>query len=261
MKAKRKPQHVVILGLGPSVRQYLEIVKRLGSRAKFCDEVWGINALGDVFRCDRLFHMDDVRIQEIRAKADPGGNVAALLPWLKTHPGPIYTSVAHPDYPGTVEYPLEDVVNSTGGYAYMNNTAAYAVALGIHLGVKKLSLFGCDFTYQNAHHAEKGRACMEFWLGFAAARDIKLSMPRETSLMDACDAFADRLYGYDLLKIELVPRPAGGFTVKRTPREQIPTAAEIEARYDHSRHPNGLVNGDILTPNEARAAFGGTGPH
>lgn len=235
------PAHVVILGLGPSVRQYLEIVKRLGSRSKFCDEVWGINALGDVFRCDRVFHMDDIRIQEIRGTADPAGNIAALLPWLKTHSGPVYTSVAHPDYPGMVEFPLEEVINSTG-YAYMNNTAAYAVAFAIHLGVKKLSLFGCDYTYANAHHAEKGRACFEFWLGFAAARGIKLQMPRETSLMDACESFADRLYGYDLLKIDLIDKPGGGFTVKKTPREEIPTAEEIEERYDHSKHPNSMVN-------------------
>jgi len=67
----RAPAHVAILALGPSVTQYLEITKRLGGRAKFCDEVWTINALGDVFACDKIFHMDDVRVQEIRAQADP----------------------------------------------------------------------------------------------------------------------------------------------------------------------------------------------
>jgi hypothetical protein len=51
--------------------------------------------------------------------------------------------------------------------AYFNSTAAYAVAYAIHMGVKKISVFGMDFTYPNAHDAEKGRACVEFWLGIA----------------------------------------------------------------------------------------------
>src|SRR5213593_3221894 len=91
----KAPQHVAILGLGPSVGQYLEITKRLGGRRKFCDEVWGINGLGDVFRCDRIFHMDDVRIQEIRAEAAPESNIAAMLRWMRQHPGPIYSSRKH----------------------------------------------------------------------------------------------------------------------------------------------------------------------
>jgi hypothetical protein len=71
--------HIAILGLGPSVRQYLELTKRAGGRSAFCTETWGINALGDVFACDRIFHMDDVRIQEIRAAAKPDSNIARML--------------------------------------------------------------------------------------------------------------------------------------------------------------------------------------
>ena len=200
-KVKRPPAHVVILGLGPSVTQYLEFSKRLGGRHKLADEVWAINALGSVFNCDRIFHMDDVRIQEIRAAASPDSNIAAMLGWLKKHPGPIYTSRVHPDYPGLVAFPLADVMNSTG-HAYLNNTAAYAVAYAIHIGVKKISLYGCDFTYPGAHDAEKGRGCVEFWLGFAAARGIQIAIPRQSSLMDALVPDGKRLYGYDTLKVK-----------------------------------------------------------
>jgi hypothetical protein len=108
-----------------------------------------------------------------------------MLGWLRNHPGPIYTSRAHPDYPGLVEFPLEDVINSCG-IAYFNNTAAYAVAYAVHIGVKKITLFGCDYTYPNAHDAEKGRACTEFHLGIAKARGIRIGLTDKTSLMDAC---------------------------------------------------------------------------
>lgn len=235
------PTHVAILGLGPSINQYLEIIKRLGARAKFCDEVWAINALGDVFQCDRVFHMDDVRIQEIRAAAKPESNIAAMLAWLKRHPGPVYTSREHKDYPGLVEFPLEDVINSTH-FSYLNNTAAYAVAYAIHLGVKKISLFGIDFTYPNAHDAEKGRGCVEFWLGMAAARGIKLSIPRASSLMDGIVDPAEKLYGYDTLDVSIQTDGAGRAKVTCTPRAQLPTAEEIEERYDHSAHPNPMVS-------------------
>lgn len=234
------PAHVVILGMGPSLSEYLNIVKRLGGRSAFCDEVWGINALGDVFDCDRVFHMDDVRIQEIRAAARPGSNIAAMLKWLKTHKGPIYTSRTHPGYPGLVEFPVEDVINHLN-FGYFNSTAAYAVAYAIHIGVKKLTIFGNDFTYDNAHDAEKGRACVEFWMGIAAARGIALSIPRTSSLMDACNPLPDRLYGNDTRDI-VWKRVRGKVRLTFTEKKVLPTADEIEHRYDHERHPSPLVD-------------------
>ncbi len=234
------PEHVAILGLGPSLEGYVDIVKRLGGRHVFCDEVWGINAVGGVLQCDRVFHMDDVRIQQIRAERRPESNIARMLEWMRHHPGPIYTSRPHDDYPGLIAFPLEDVVNSCG-FSYFNSTAAYAVAYAVHIGVRKISLFGIDYTYPNAHDAEKGRACVEFHLGIANARGIKICFPANTSLMDACAADRDRLYGYDTLDVRF---EGGGDDLARaifTPIDTLPTADEIEGRYDHSRHPNALV--------------------
>ncbi len=232
--------HVAILGLGPSVRQFLELAKRFGGRRAFCDEVWGINALGDVFACDRVFHMDDVRIQEIRAAAKPDSNIAQMLKWLKTHPGPIVTSRAHPDYPGLVEFPLGDVLTDCP-LGYFNSTAAYAVAYALHVGATKITCFGMDFTYPDAHDAEKGRACVEFWLGVAAERGVELAMPKTTTLMDAMNSQAQRFYGYDTQELAFECGDDDRITVTRTERAELPTAEQIEQSYDHSRHPNQLV--------------------
>lgn len=231
--------HVAILGLGPSVRQFLEITKRWGGRRAYCDEVWGINALGDVFACDRVFHMDDVRIQQIRADARPDSNIAQMLKWLKTTPTPVVTSRAHPDYPSLVEFPLAEVVTEFP-LAYFNSTAAYAVAYALHLKAKKISCFGMDFTYPDAHDAEKGRACVEFWLGMAAARGVEIALPKTTSLLDAMNPQDQRFYGYDTLNLEF-KRTDAGVEITRTEREQLPTADQVEAAYDHTRHPNALV--------------------
>jgi hypothetical protein len=234
------PEHVVILGLGPSLECYVDVVKRLGARRKFADEVWAINALGDIIQCDRVFHMDDVRVQEIRAAAKPQSNIAAMLEWLKTHPGPVYTSRPHADYPGLVAFPLEDVINSCG-IAYFNSTAAYAVAYAIHIGVKKITLFGIDYTLPNAHHAEKGRGCVEFHLGIAKARGIVIGIPDNTSLLDSAAPIEERVYGYDTVTLDMSTDENGVVVVSMTPHDEAPTAAEIESRYDHSKHPNTLM--------------------
>jgi len=236
--------HVVIIGLGPSAEQYMDLTKRLGGRSRFADQVWAINGLGDVLACDMVFHMDDIRVQERRAAAAPDSNISTMVRWMKGHPGPIMTSRAHPGYPGLVEFPLEDVINELG-YAYFNGTAAYAAAYAIFRGASKISFFGCDYTYANSHQAEKGRACLEFWIGYAAARGIELGFADRTSLMDTCEDPADagelNVYGYDFDTVR-IDTSTGKARLTFEPKDNPPTAAEIERRYDHSAHVNPLLS-------------------
>lgn len=154
--------HVAILGLGPSLEMFVNVAKRLGGVHAYCDEVWGINAVGGV----------------------------------------------------------------------------------IHIGVDKVSLYGCDYTYPNAHDAEKGRGCLEFWLGQAAARGISIALPKNTSLMDALNTRQERLYGYDTLDIAMDVDADNRIRVTQTPHDRRMSADELEARYDHGVHPNALVTGD-----------------
>lgn len=226
-------KHVAIIGLGPSADQYLELTKRAGGRSRFCDETWVINALGDIYSCDLIFHMDDVRIQQIRADAKPDSNIAAMLRWLKTSKVPVITSRKHEDFPALVEFPLEEVLNELG-HDYFNNTGAYAVAYAIYVGATKISLFGMDYTYPNVHDAEKGRACVEFWLGQAHARGIDIHIPKTSTLLDSMYPQSSRLYGYDTLDIEFDIQEDGELKLKMTPRDTLPTAEQIEANYDHS---------------------------
>jgi hypothetical protein len=183
--------------------------------------------------------MDDIRIQELRADADPDGHVAGLVQWLRDYRGRVITSRGHPAYPHLEEFPLQSVINKLGR-AYFNGTAAYAVAYAIYLGVEEISLWGLDFTYPNAHKSEKGRACVEFWLGYAAKSGIQIRLPPQTSLMDSFeDSVSDEalLYGYDTVRLEIAMHDDGTATVSMTPRDELPTAAEIEAAYDHGKHP------------------------
>jgi hypothetical protein len=231
--------HITILGLGPSLEEYVNIAKRLGGKKTYCDEVWGINAVGGVIQCDRIFHMDDVRIQEVRAAAKPESNIAEMLKWMRTTKTPIYTSRKHKDYPSLVEFPLEEVMNHLK-YDYFNNTAAYALAYAIHIGATKVSIFGCDYTYPNSHDAERGRACLEFWLGYGAAKGIAIAIPKVSSLMDALYPQQERLYGYDTVDIRM-SKEGERIIVDKKKHNKLPTAEEIEERYNHEKHPNALI--------------------
>lgn len=237
IKAPDGPKSVAILGLGTTLLEYVSFTTGMGARRKICDEVWGINSAIDVLNCDLGFHMDDIRVQERRAAADPTGNIAAMLPWLKNPSGPpILTSRAHPDYPRLIEYPLAAVLNGCNNQRYFNSTAAYAVAYAIFRGVKKIYCFGVDFSMAHSHRAERGRGNVEFWLGFAQARGIEIAMPQRTSLLDACEPPARRFYGYDTVRLEIEGHD-GEEVVKQVPLDpsEWPTAEEIEDRYDHSR--------------------------
>ncbi|HJT63084.1 MAG TPA: class I SAM-dependent methyltransferase [Burkholderiales bacterium] len=229
----RVPESVALVGMGDSKSTFVAAAGVHGGARALYEEVWAINCMAGVIRCDRIFHMDDLMVQEARAAA---GNetIKHMLELLRGHPGPIYTSKAYPDkYPGSVPFPIEDLI-AKFGHAYFNSTVAYAVAHASFLGVKRLGLYGIDFSYAGHHSREKGRGCVEFWLGFASARGMMIQVAENSTLLDANVPEAERFYGYDAEHITVDDsgeRPI----VRRTPRDKLPSAAEMEARYDHSK--------------------------
>lgn len=231
---------VALVALGASSWDYIRLAEGLGNKASFFDEIWAVNSYGSVLQCDRMFHMDDVRIQQIRAD---GGNkkIAAMLEWMKTAAGPIYTSRPHPDYPGLVAYPLEDVLNVIKR-PYINNTVAAAICFAIALKepepVTELACFGVDFSYSDMRKAERGRACCEHWLGVANERGIKIHIPKSSSLMDTCEP--PQIYGYDTLDL-LIKRENGKVKVTCTERTELPTAQQIEAAYHQDLDEHGRL--------------------
>lgn len=234
---------VALLGMGPSAHEYVRTVSSAGS-ARVFDELWTVNCYGSVYRADRVFHMDDVKIQEIRAAAGHK-HIENTLKWLKEYDGDVYTSRAWPDYECLQEFPLEDVLTATGGPVYFNGTVAYAMALalagvegGLPEDVESISLFGLDYAYQMpVWKGEKGRSCVEYWLGRmhagrkAPQNGPKVFLNKKTWLMDA--AFGPSLYGYDTVAVEINAREDGSAKVEFVPipEAEWPTAFEIEKRY------------------------------
>ena len=162
-------------------------------------EIWGINYMGAVTRLDRVIHIDPVHPYLGHAP------VKDMCDYALKDGIPFYTSHPHPMYPNHVVYPFDMVVRNLGTY-YMNGSVAYALALAIAEGFTDIGMWGADFSYPNAHVSESGRANVEFLMGLAMARGIKVFVAQSSTLMDAhC-----RQQPYGFFKNPLHPPSSGG---------------------------------------------------
>jgi hypothetical protein len=214
-----KPRIVAIVAMGGSSSDYTNVCAQQGGRRKVADETWAINAMGDVIEHDRLFAMDD--LGDLRGDMRIGKKVATgMLEWMVTHPGPIYTTRRYGNQiPGAVPYPVEEVINMVG-FPYLNTSVAYAVAYALYINVKQVKMFGCDFTYAHQHVGESGRGCVEWLLGVAGERGMRVEVSQGTTLLDACVPLEERLYGFDEPVIPMQNPDTGKFHLVFPEREK-----------------------------------------
>ena len=208
--SKLKGKEIAIVGLGGSFSEF--ILARINS-TKF-DEVWGINSIGAILHVDRTFMMDPASrfLDDIKAGTQTGVGREYLLETVKN--GPIYSCTLDERVPEIELYPLEKVVSDLK-FCYFNNTVAYAVAYAIWQKVKKISLYGIDFSYkQNINFAEAGRACVEFWCAIAVTKGIQIEVARTSGLLDTNVPEDEKLYGYHRLDDPLIQRfDQGGLVI------------------------------------------------
>jgi len=104
--------------------------------------------------------------------------------------------------------------------------------------VREIQMYGADFSYPDSHSREKGRACVEFWLGLASARGCNMVIAEESMLLDAAEnSKGAQFYGYDADKLT-VTMDDKGFHVKREPKP-LPSVEDIERRYSHDPDKEG----------------------
>lgn len=189
-------KRVVIVGMGDSRNDFVAGRLLPESAAVLADsEVWAVNYMAAVIRCDKMIAMDPFDHPDIEREY-PAGH----LEWLRQSQLPIISCKKVPGY-NIEEYPLKDLSDAFGGFKYFNNTVAYAVALAIYHGAEEIAMFGCDYYYVDpqrpdwdAKALETGRACVEFWLGVAVARGIRVVVAASSTLLD--QSTGRPLYGY-----------------------------------------------------------------
>ncbi len=174
---------VVIVAMGSS-RTDFTTMQMMENRADLLKgaEVWGINYLGAAWYLDRLIHVDPVW-------AYLGNEVVRDMCERTAKNGtPVYTSwpynpTTNQTYPNFRLYPFDEITRTLGG-CYINGSVSAAIAMALYEGFNEISLFGCDFSYPDAHVSESGRACCEFWLGVATQRGVKIAVAQNSTLLD-----------------------------------------------------------------------------
>ncbi|MCP4569106.1 MAG: hypothetical protein GY841_16145 [FCB group bacterium] len=182
---------VAIVAMGMSAYDYVSAAMPFGGLE--ATETWGINFAAGVLRCDACIMMDDLYESLDRSKDVP--LAVKFHHDLKTMGIPIITTQHYPEWPMSFPYPLPEVINAVG-VPYFNNSVAYAVGLAMYHKFDHILLYGADFTYPNSHVGEQGRGNVEFLLGQAERQGTKVSIARNSNLMDTNVPVPERLYGY-----------------------------------------------------------------
>ena len=121
------------------------------------------------------------------------------LRWLERCPAPCYVldladaarASVRDDRPGAPElgrprafagvanavlYPRESVVRRTGGRDYFTNTFAMQLALAVADGFEEVGLWGVSLYEGTARERTAELACLEYWIGVADGRGVKLTV-------------------------------------------------------------------------------------
>ena len=215
-----------MVAMGSSRMNFVSQSMKAGGPKGIADEVWVINKLGTVFNHDVVFRMDDLRrprdcnLSQGNNK-DPDKTIHdTQTEWMRTHDKPIITSTAYPEFPTSVSYPLEAVVN-TIGYSYFLTTPAYAAAYAIHIGVKHLKIYGCDYVYRNnVYRGEAGRGNLEFILAIGMTMGVKVEVAPSSTLLGTNLDISEHFYGYENI-IEVLESKKDGKDYELKVREDL----------------------------------------
>jgi hypothetical protein len=228
LEKKEAPKVVSLVALGASKTDFFNECMTTGNPRGLSDEVWVINKMGVVIKHDMLFRMDDLSITyDCNNKHYKGGTInekksvhATYDEFLRNHDKPIVTSKAYDDYPTSVEYPLEKVVNLFGR-AYFRTTPAYAAAFALMIGVKQLRVYGCDYVYStNKFQAEMGRANLESVLTVCMERGMDVWVAPKSSLFDTNLPDDEMMYGYKY-PMDIIPDPEDETRYKVISRPEV----------------------------------------
>lgn len=161
-----KKNKVAIMGYGESWK-----------RAPFDEpdwEIWGLNALYEkIPRWDRWFeiHKRSVNLD------DEGPEHIWKLAGMTC---PIYMQEHFPDIPTSVAYPLGKVIKQFR--PYLTSSFSFMAALAIMEGFQEIGIFGVD-TADEEWGSQ--RPSLEYFLGYAEGKGIKVTIPHESSLLRA----------------------------------------------------------------------------
>jgi len=75
-----------------------------------------------------------------------------------------------------VPYPLERVIDATGGQDYFANTFSFQLALAYAEGFREIGLYGVCLPFGTRREQTVERACVEWWLGWLEGKGVTLHL-------------------------------------------------------------------------------------
>jgi len=92
---------------------------------------------------------------------------------------PIYMQDQQPDVPVSVRFPKEEIMDHFGNY--FTNSISWEIALAIYEGFEEIHVYGVDMAMDSEYEYE--RPSVEYFLGWAKGRGIKLIIPAGSDLL------------------------------------------------------------------------------
>jgi len=156
--------------------------------------VWGLNDMPLYKKIDALFNMHDL------TKQPPPNKLCMVV--AEQDKIPLYTLKKHDWLSNTIKYPFDTIVKKfLSGHTvgkkplkYFSSSICYMIALAIHKGATEIQLWGASY-FANQRDAILERAAVEFWLGIAIGKGIKVHVHGPTTILKAGEN--NDLYGYE----------------------------------------------------------------
>lgn len=198
-KLEPRRKKVAIVGFASSTRL----------KAPYGDQAWEIWGENQLYR----FVPRATRWFEMHPHEGPYSYLADMVPgtdypkWLRESPIPVYMVSHRPEFPNSIGYPLQQMIEEFGladmrpdaaVKGYFHSTVDYMLALAISEGFEEIGVWGVDMSHDTEYERQKPSG--SFWLGVARGRGIKVTLPVESALLKN-DGYA---YGYDPLPTNLI---------------------------------------------------------
>ncbi len=194
MSEEKKPRKIAIVGTAePHWRA-----------APFGDPEWEIWTCGGIFstvpRTDRHIEIHDKAETCKGWGQSPEHEEAArnvYWDWIREKGPAAVLKQRLPETPAASEYPLQEVLKAFPD-RYFTNSVSYMLALALLEGCDELGLWGIDMALNGdpavpeSNEYARQRPSVEFYLGIACGRGIRVHIPAQSTLLKA-----RRLYGFD----------------------------------------------------------------
>lgn len=172
--------------------------------APYADESWEIWTCGGIFsavpRVTRHFEIHD-KAETCKgwgqSPEEEAASRSVYWQWIAEQGPNVYLKERLPETPNASVYPLQDVLTAFPD-AYFTNSISYMIALALMEGCDEIGLWGIDMALTGdlrepaSNEYSLQRPSVEFYLGIACGRGIRVHLPPETTLLKA-----RKLYGFD----------------------------------------------------------------